>query len=48
LINNRVAHENADVDLANEDVTSIWSPEPHWLELADMVIARHQIELEPL
>jgi len=44
----RVAHENADVDQAYENVTSIWSPEPHWLEFANKVIARHQIEFDPL
>ena len=44
----RVAHENADVDLAYENVTEIWSPEPHWLEFANSVMARHQIDFDPL
>ena len=44
----RVAHENADVDQAYEKVTSIWSPEPHWLEFANRVMARHQIDFDPL
>lgn len=38
----------ANVDQAYENVTSIWSPEPHWLEFANKVIARHQIEFNPL
>ena len=44
----RVAHENADVDQAYENVTAIWSPEPHWLEFANTVMSRHQIEFQPL
>jgi protein tyrosine phosphatase (PTP) superfamily phosphohydrolase (DUF442 family) len=44
----RVAHENADVDQAYENVTAIWSPEPHWLEFANTVMSRHQIDFNPL
>jgi len=44
----RVAHENADVDQAYENVTSIWSPDPHWLEFANAVMSRHQIDFDPL
>ncbi len=44
----RVAHENADVDQAYENVTSIWSPEPHWLEFVSKVMSRHQIDFVPL
>ena len=44
----RVAHENADVDQAYENVTAIWSPGPHWLEFVDAVMARHQIVFDPL
>jgi protein tyrosine phosphatase (PTP) superfamily phosphohydrolase (DUF442 family) len=44
----RVSHENADVDQAYEDVTLIWSPEPHWLEFANNIMSRHQIEFDPL
>ncbi len=44
----RVAHENADVDQAYENVTAIWSPEPHWLEFINTVMARHKIDFDPL
>ncbi len=44
----RAAHENAAADQAYENVTSIWSPEPHWLEFANNVMSRHQIEFDPL
>lgn len=44
----RVVHEHADVDQEYEKVTLIWSPEPHWLEFANKIMADHQIEFEPL
>ena len=44
----RVVHEHADVDREYENVTSIWSPEPHWLDFANKVMSNHKIEFEPL
>ena len=44
----RVAHENADIDRAYENVTAIWSPEPHWIAFANKVMSHHQIEFDPL
>ena len=44
----RVVHEHADADQEYEKVTSIWSPEPHWLEFANNVMSNHQIDFEPL
>ncbi len=44
----RVTHENADVDEAYENVTAIWSPDPHWLDFANAVMSRHQIVFDPL
>jgi len=38
----------ANIDQGYENATSIWSPDPHWLEFANKVIARHQIEFDPL
>lgn len=44
----RVVHEHADADQEYENVTSVWSPEPHWLEFANKVMLDHQIDFEPL
>lgn len=42
----RVIHENADADPAYENVTSIWSPDPHWIDFANDVMSQHKIEFD--
>ena len=44
----RVIDKDVDPDEAYEKVTEVWSPDPHWLEFAKNVLARHKIEYEPL
>ena len=44
----RVIYQHDDPDEAYEKVTEVWSPDPHWLEFAKDVLARHKIEFEPL
>jgi len=44
----RVVHEHANADQEYEKVTSVWSPDPHWLEFANNVMSNHHIEFEPL
>lgn len=42
----RVIHEKADADQAYENVTSIWSPDPHWIDFANEVMSAHQIQFD--
>ena len=44
----RVVFEGADPDEAYENVTAIWEPDPHWLEFAKNVLAKHEISYYPL
>ncbi len=43
----RVIYENVSPDRAWESVTSIWAPDPHWLDFIRTVLKRHSIVYDP-
>lgn len=43
----RVIHEGVSPDLAWQNVTSIWEPDPPWIDFIRLVLMRHSIVYDP-